>query len=274
VKSRRLGKRSDEVIAGIEAMVASGEVPVGGELPSERTLMRRFNVGRPSIREAFYALEQRGRIRISNGVRARVVEPSADALVQLVTSGVLQMLRRPEAQDHLNDARMLFEVALARHAAEHATRADVTRMQQLLETNRLAVGRPPLFARTDADFHHALALVPGNPIFPALQRGLVEWLTEQRNVTFEMPEADEIAYQDHAALLDAIVDRDPDRAEQVMRQHLTFVREVYRAVLQASRDVLRDVTRSVARKVIDQRDTQPSSRQGSPLPRSLERQRK
>ena len=246
-------------------MIESGEVKVGDELPSERVLMQRFDVGRPSIREAFYTLEQRGRLKLTNGARARVVEPTAGSLVEAVTSGIMQMLRKPEAQEHLNDARTLFEVALARHAAEHATPEDLGRMKTALEANRLAlaVGRPPVFARTDAEFHHALALVPRNPIFSALQRGFVEWLTERRNVTFEMPEADEISYRDHAALFDAIADGDADSAEQIMRQHLTFVTEVYRAVLQASREVLRDVARSAALKVIDKR--------ASPGPRSQSR---
>lgn len=248
------GKRSDDVIAGIEAMIASGEVEIGGELPSERVLMQRFDVGRPSIREAFYALEQRGRLKVSNGARARVVEPSGDTIVEAVNGMVMQLLRKPEAQDSLGGARMLFETAIARQAAELATAADIKHLRELLEANRLAVGRPPIFARTDAAFHHALASVPGNPIFTALQKGLVEWTTERRNVTFEMPEADEISYQDHAAILDAVADHDPDRAAQAMKDHLIFVNEVYNAVIKASRDIVREATRTVTRKIIDQRE--------------------
>lgn len=267
-------KRSDDVIAAIEAMMDSGEVAPGEELPSERMLMERFGVGRPSIREAFYALEQRGRLKVSNGTRARVTEPSAEFLVASLSGGILQMLRKPDAQRHLADARELFEVAIARRAAEEATPADIRRMQTALEANRLAVGRPPMFARTDADFHHAIALVSGNPVFPALQKGLVEWLTEQRNVTFEMPEADQISYQDHAGILDAIADRDPDRAEQVMRQHLNFVTEVYQAVIQASRDVLREATRTAAQRVIEHREEGRPRRKGGRSQRDLVSSRK
>ena len=265
MKDRGRVKRSDDVIAGIEAMIEAGEVEVGGELPSERVLMQRFDVGRPSIREAFFALEQRGRLKVTNGARAKVVEPDSDFLIDAVTGPMLQMLKIREAQTHLVEARTVFEVAMARYAAEHATPIDIKRMRQTLEANRLAVGRPPVFARTDAAFHQALASVSGNPIFSSLQRGFVEWLTEQRNVTFEMPEADEISYQDHAAILDAIVDRDPNRAEQVMREHLAFVTEVYQAVIQASRTVLLEATRSVTQKIIGQREA-PLQRQGTSHP--------
>jgi DNA-binding FadR family transcriptional regulator len=247
-------KRSSDVIAGIEAMIESGEVEVGDELPSERELMSRFGVGRPSVREAFFALEQRGRLRIRNGSRAQVVEPDADAIIGTVTGMVLRLLKRPGAQAHLNEARMFFEVAVVRHAAESATSADIQRMREALEANRLAVGRGPVFARTDAMFHGAIASIPGNPILQAVQKGFVQWMTEQRNVTFEMPEADEISYQDHAAILDAIVDRDPDRAAQVMKEHLTFVSEVYQAVIKASRDAIREATRAVTQKITDRRE--------------------
>jgi len=148
----------------------------------------------------------------------------------------------------------VLETGLARYAAD--TAQDLDRLRQTLEANRLAVGWPMMFARTDADYHNALALIPNNPMFPAIQRGIVEWLTEQRMVTIEMPDADEISYADHAALFDAICARDPDRAEQIMRDHLRFGAEVYRAVKQASREVFRDITRIVARRVSTERSGQ------------------
>lgn len=255
-------KRSSDVIVGIEAMIESGEVVVGEELPSERELMARFGVGRPSVREAFFALEQRGRLRIRNGSRAVLVEPDADAIVEAVTGMVLPLLKKPGAQAHLNEARLFFEVAMARHAAESATATDIKRMREALEANRLAVGQAHVFARTDAVFHGAIASIPGNPILQSLQKGFVDWMTEQRTVTFEMPEADEISYQDHAAILDAIIDRDPDRAGQVMKEHLTFVTEVYQAVIKASRDAIREVTRAVAQKITDKREA-PKRQQGA-----------
>src|SRR5215475_5459463 len=107
-----------------------------------------------------------------------------------------------------------------------------------------------MFARTDADYHPALALVPGNSAFPAIQREMVQWLTEQRMVTIEMPDADEISFADHAALFNAISAHDLDRAEQIMRNHLRFVREVYRVAMQASHEIFRNIMRTVVRRVL------------------------
>ena len=45
-------KLSDEVFARLKALIETGELQPGDEMPSERMLMERFQVGRPAIREA------------------------------------------------------------------------------------------------------------------------------------------------------------------------------------------------------------------------------
>ena len=60
-------KLSDEVRTRIEDMIRSDRYPEGSLLPSERDLMTMFGVGRPSVREALFALETMGLVRIVNG---------------------------------------------------------------------------------------------------------------------------------------------------------------------------------------------------------------
>src|SRR5687767_2162620 len=62
-------KLSDEVFARLKAMITSGELQPGDEMPSERELMERFGVGRPAIREAMQALAGMGLVVISHGER-------------------------------------------------------------------------------------------------------------------------------------------------------------------------------------------------------------
>ena len=51
ITRRRL---SDEVVDRLEGLIHSGEFGLGDKLPSERDLMERFGVGRPSVREALF----------------------------------------------------------------------------------------------------------------------------------------------------------------------------------------------------------------------------
>ena len=48
-------------------LIDSGEFPVGGRLPPERELAERFNVSRPTIREAIIALEVLDRVQVKTG---------------------------------------------------------------------------------------------------------------------------------------------------------------------------------------------------------------
>ena len=90
--------------------------------------------------------------------------------------------------------------------------------------------RLPRFQRTDVAFHYVLAVIPKNPIFPAIHAAIVEWLMQQRHVTLTWPGRKgtaQQAYDAHAAIYDAVAAHDPDRAEEAMRAHLAHVASVY-----------------------------------------------
>src|SRR5580704_13004740 len=60
----RREKLSDLAAQRLEALIGDGTFPTGTMLPSERELMKIFRVGRTSIREALYALNRQGLIRL------------------------------------------------------------------------------------------------------------------------------------------------------------------------------------------------------------------
>src|SRR5690348_7773113 len=85
-------KLSREILDRLIAAITAGEFPPGTRLPSERELMLQFAVGRPAIREAMQALEQMGLVRISHGERARVVDPTPDAIIDQISTAMVMML--------------------------------------------------------------------------------------------------------------------------------------------------------------------------------------
>ena len=118
-------------------------------------------------------------------------------------------------------------MGLARYAAEHATEEDLRDLHDALEANRQSLGDLAKFEKTDVEFHHILAVIPRNPIFEAIHAGIAEWLVEQRHVTLTYPGANEIAYEFHRQIYEAIASGDPDAAERVIRAHLDQVAELY-----------------------------------------------
>jgi len=104
-----------------------------------------------------------------------------------------------------------------------------------LDDNRESVGDIRRFEQSDVAFHFAIATVPKNPIYTTLHSAIVEWLVDQRHVTLSYPGQNKLAYKAHAAIYEAIADRDPDAAAKEMREHLEQVSDLYWKVREATR---------------------------------------
>ena len=217
IPRRRL---SEEVLSRLEEMILSPEYQPGDRLPSERALMERFGVGRPAVREALYSLRKMGLLEIKSGERGRVTKPTPRVLLNELGGAARHLLAQPEGERHFQEARTFFEVALARQAAIHATGADIEQLRAAVEANRRSSHDHKAFVRTDIEFHFVLAEITRNPIFSAIHEAVLKWLTTQRSLAPRVPKAYELACQAHKNIVDAVAERDPDRAESVMREHL------------------------------------------------------
>ena len=231
VRRRRL---YEDVASGLEAMIREGALTHGDALPSERELTVQFGVGRTAVREALFHLQKMGVIELRSGERARVTHPTPEAVVESLAGAARHMLAKPDGIKEFQSARTFFEVGLARHAAKHATAADLRELAAALEANRLSIGDLAKFERTDVDFHYMLAVIPQNPIFTALHSAIAEWLVEQRHVTLAYPGQNQLAYRAHKTIYDAIAARDADRAERVIKAHLNQVSNAYWRAMEAN----------------------------------------
>jgi DNA-binding FadR family transcriptional regulator len=224
IQRRRLYQ---EVADRLQGLILSGTLRVGDALPSERSLMERYGVGRPAVREAMLMLERAGLITTNGGERARVARPTAESIVAGLDASVRHWLGDPGGIRFLQGARELLEVALARRVAEEADEGDVAKLREALAENEAARGDLARFERTDVAFHYGFAQIPRNPIFTAMHQAMVGWLTEQRNVTLREPGAEAQAAESHRRIFEAVAAHDPDRAAREMRTHLQDVARSY-----------------------------------------------
>lgn len=231
----RLRKRRlyEDVVEHLERMIQDGTFAETDRLPSERELMRQFGVGRPSVREALLHLRKMGLVEVGSGERARVTRPTPQVVIDALAGPARHMLAQPGGVQHFQDARIFFETGLARHAALHATEADLTSFAEALEANRRSIGDLAAFERTDVDFHFVFAVAARNPIFTAIHAALADWLIEQRHRTLAAG-IDRQAYEAHKTIFEAVAARDPDRAERAMFDHLTFVTRRYTEIVEGA----------------------------------------
>lgn len=231
--SHRAPKASDRVAMAISAAIEEGSLQAGDRLPPERELMGQYGVGRSAVREAIAALATRGTLKVRPGCRPVIQGRGFETALDTFGTLVSHMLENPSGIENLFGMRVFVEAALVRHAARHATPKDIQTLRDALEQNRAAIADPEAFYRTDVAFHRVLYQIEGNPILPVIHKLYVDWLYAHWIRMPRSPEINRMNHSAHAAILGAIVARDPDQAEELLRSHLAtawqFVRSTFEA---------------------------------------------
>ncbi|GAB3750262.1 FadR/GntR family transcriptional regulator [Microlunatus parietis] len=204
--------------------VRAGEWELGRKLPGETTLAAELGVGRSTVREAIRDLAGRGVLqpRQGAGVFVTAVDVPEDWDAVLRRAGIRQVI----------EARIAIEAESAALAAERRTPADVRRLRRALaereEADR-ATGNDGVAGLVDADLalHRAVVAAAHNVIMvelydgfvPRLRQAMIELLRlhPRRRAVDDHPE--------HAALVAAVIDRDPDAAARLSRAHLDTLKE-------------------------------------------------
>jgi DNA-binding FadR family transcriptional regulator len=223
----RRRKLYEEIVEQIERLMLEGRLTPGDQLPSERELMSRFQVGRTAVREALFALNRMGLVSLQNGERAMVTLPTPRILLNELSGSVRHMLSAADGVRNFQHARALFETALVRDAAANASDEDIARLEAALERNRESLGDAEAFIASDVAFHYVLAEMPRNPIFTALHAAIAEWLQEQRATSVHEHGSPDAAFSAHRRIFLAVQARDVDEAERAMRDHLAEVSRFY-----------------------------------------------
>lgn len=214
-------KLSDQVHDRLRAMLAAGELQPGDTLPSERSLMERFGVGRPAVREALQALHNRGLITINHGERSRVNQIDADTvLTQTDELARLVLSAAPANLGHLREARRMFELGMVRQAALRANADDIADLRALVEAQRAQLGQAQAFIAADMDFHMRLAAITGNPIIDSVSRAMLGWLFEYHTALLHWSGNEETTLAEHARIVDRIEAGDADGAVAEMARHM------------------------------------------------------
>lgn len=204
---------ADRAYYRIRELIVTLELPPGS-LVSERDLMERLGVGRTPVREALRTL-----------ARERLVDvyPRRGMFVSPVDVGDLA---------GLSEVRGALESHAARLAAERATDAERRETDALLaELDGSTAHDERSLIDLDQRLHRHVYRCAHNPF---LEATLNEYYMLTLRIWFLVLNrvvrlGD--AIQEHRDLLEAIRDRDPARAEDVMRRHVEGFEQAIRRVL-------------------------------------------
>ena len=215
----RVPKTAELVASHIRRQIVLGQLRQGDGLPSETSLMKEFNISRPTLREAFRILESEGLITVRRGARggARVQEPSSEVAARY--AGLVLQHRGATVEDVLN-ARVVVEAPAARTLASRRDRVSVA--------NKLQERLDSLEDEEAARFHEFNALVvelAGNETLVLLTSMLehISHLAAMSYVSEPRPEEEKLkrkAHRTRQKLIDLIRAGDGDAAEKLWQDHL------------------------------------------------------
>lgn len=213
-------RNTDVVINELQDLIKSGQLSHGDKLPSERSLMARFQVGRHAVREAISVLARDGYLEVKTRHRPIITYIPQEAVFDIVGSLIQHFLKEKDGYEQLFKSRTFIEASLVRHAALYARKEDIQTLRAALEENKAAIGNTVQFYLTDIKFHKVLYDIPRNPLFSMLHKAYITWLSRHWSRMVRSADFDRIAYHAHEGIFNSIVERDPDAAEQALQDHL------------------------------------------------------
>jgi DNA-binding GntR family transcriptional regulator len=160
-------------------------------------------------------------------VREALLRLAAEGLVDTVSKSGTFVARIPlRALPEAIVVRKALEQVTARSAALHARKSEVTSLRAILERQREAdaAGDRSAFHSADEAFHATVATVARYPGIWSLVQGVKTQIDRYRLLTLPQPGRMARVIKEHAAVVAAIEDHDPDRAAAAMEGHLDGLR--------------------------------------------------
>jgi DNA-binding FadR family transcriptional regulator len=229
---RRRERVFEQAVGELRTMIENGEVQPGDRLPPEPELSDQFNIGRSSVREAMRILESEGLVEIRRGTGTFVT--SREAWLSSRNS-VIRLIKEHEAAlIHLLEAREGLEGMAVHMAAQNPPaellselRAISNEMDELISLGSDDIDFAAV-ASLNSRFHLSISRASGNPLLHQLILHLLGTFAESNEAILYTGLSVDIQVKEHGQIAKAIEDRDPIKAENLMRAHIARVRREIR----------------------------------------------
>ncbi|MFO7785377.1 MAG: FadR/GntR family transcriptional regulator [Thermodesulfobacteriota bacterium] len=220
VKNRRI---FEEVSSRIKELIFDGALKVGDKLPSETQLAQQFGVGRQTIREALRLLESSGFIDVNRrGSAGPVIK---DTILKKVSALFLDSFRMKKIDlAQLTLARLEIEKNVLRYVCENITESEIRQLRKNIAQSRQKLAKEIIPTEENIVFHKLLAAASKNQVFVIVVESLMAIVAD--SLTRIGPDLktshNVVAYHDR--ILQAIVDRDLEKAADLLESHLLEVK--------------------------------------------------
>ena len=207
------------VASSLSREIAQGRLAPGAQLPTEATLAQTFGVSRNVVREAIARLRSEGRVWSQQGRGAFVSDAPPPAVLTIDHEG----LHEAANFRSLFELRGILEVEAAALAAERRSRPDLETMRDAHAAMAHAPYGSTAWLDADLELHRRIAAAAGNPYMVQFLGFVADRVRDSILASGNKRSSDDVAQVtmgEHARILDAIAQEDPEAARAAMRAHL------------------------------------------------------
>lgn len=196
----------EQALDALRRAIRNGDMAPGQRLV-EAELAETFRVTRASVRAALLDLTGEGLVERIPNRGARVRSVSLSEAVQIT------------------ECRMVLEGLCAAKAAERATDEQITHLVDIGSRLRSTVeaGEPLKYSGLNQELHRYVQAISGQEVATGLLGRLNAQLVRHQFRLALQPGRPQVSLAQHLAIVEAIRDRDPERAELAARHHLVSV---------------------------------------------------
>ncbi len=197
--------------------IVTGQFPPGERL-TELQLTERYGVGRAAVRAAIVELSTEGLVEHETNRGATVRRVSLASAIEIA------------------EARSVLEGLLARQAAARATSTERDELTKIVAQMRSAVSanRQTTYSELNQKLHRRIREISGHSTAAELVANLLDRGAHHRYRLAMVPGRSGDSLVEHAAIVEAIVAGDGDRAERAMHAHLDSVQAALRSWVEPS----------------------------------------
>jgi len=210
------------IMARLEKAIETGVYADGDQLPAERQLAITFGTARSTIRKVLDELEKKDLVvrRVGSGTFVNYPGPRHQGLEDVADLvSPLQLI----------ETRFAVEPYMTRLATIHATKADLDRIEDVLQRLETPGVDQNLFTQMDSEFHLELARCSRNPLIVRMYQEVnmvrlhAQW--DRMKSLILLPEKIASYNRQHRAILEALQRRDAQGAEDLISRHLEEARQ-------------------------------------------------
>ncbi|MCW5634682.1 MAG: FadR family transcriptional regulator [Rubrivivax sp.] len=214
--------------------IAAGRYAGGASLPPEPSLGLQLGVSRTVVREAVKSLVAKGMLVTGPKLGTRVLAAEQwnwfdpDVVAWHTKVGPTREFLRD-----LQELRRVVEPAAVRLAAERATAADIAELEAAFAGMCTAVATGGDYVSSDLRFHQGLLRAANNRMMAQMAKALSALLRTSFEISTTKPGGAAASLPMHRAVLDAVIARQPGKAERACLGIIDGAREDIDAALAA-----------------------------------------